>query len=67
MPCSAARRGYRSRMTSLGDLPDRYAFFKSLKSSDAAVMLTSLYRSPFGERGAQDLLHASHWHKRRRC
>ena len=67
MPCSLARRGYRSRITSLGDLPDRYALFRSLKSSDIAVMLTSLYKSPFGERGPQDLLHASHLHQRRRC
>jgi hypothetical protein len=35
-------------MTSLGDLPDPYAFFKSLKSSEFAVMLKSRYRSPLG-------------------
>ena len=47
MPCSAARRGYRRRMTSLGVMPEQYALFISLKSNEMAFMMSLAPWAPF--------------------
>ena len=47
MPCSAARRGYKRRITSLGVVPELYAFFISLKPNEKAVMMSLVLRAPF--------------------
>ena len=47
MPCSAARRGYKRRMTSPGVVPELYALFISLKPNEKAVMMSLVLRAPF--------------------